>query len=132
VQQVIKQQVINIPFSGQQIGQGYNSQTGESVGTALDLDSVFEDTAADAQTGSTSFELVETQDSLLESLRVTASVDGRVGLFSGGAKMSFSEDHAVNSHSTYVAGRSFIQNAIRHGKGFRLNEIGACSGTVKT
>jgi hypothetical protein len=26
----------------------------------------------------------------------------------------------VNSSSTYVAGRSFIQNAIRHGKGFRL------------
>src|SRR5262249_31449937 len=116
------QEIKKIPFSGQLIGQGYNSDTGETVGTALEIDSVFEDSSTDAQTASTAFELVETQDSLLESLGVSASVDGRIGLFSGGAKMTFSESHAVNSHSTYIAGRSFIQNAIRHGKGFRLTQ----------
>jgi hypothetical protein len=114
------QQVIMIPFSGQLIGQGYNSETGESVGTALEVDSVFEDGVTDAQTGTTQFESVETQDSLKECLGISANVDVRVGLFAGGAKMSFSEQHSVNSSSSYVVGRSFIQNAIRHGKGFRL------------
>jgi hypothetical protein len=117
------QQIIKIPFSGQLIGQGYNSDTGESVGTALEVDSVFEDTSADAQSAATTFELVSTQDTLLESLGVSASVAGRVGLFSGGAKMSFTEEHSINSSSTYVAGLSFIQNAIRHGKGFRLTTM---------
>jgi hypothetical protein len=116
------QQIISIPFSGQLIGQGYNSETGESVGTALEADSVFEDSSTDAQTSSTQFESVETQDSLKESLGISASADVRIGLFAGGAKMSFAEDHAVNSSSSYVAGRSFIQNAIRHGKGFRLTQ----------
>jgi hypothetical protein len=114
------QQVIVIPFSGQLIGQGYNSETGENVGTALEVDSVFEDSSADAQLASTMFESVETQDSLKESLGISASADVRIGLFSGGAKMSFAEQHAVNSTSTYIAGRSFVQNAVRHGKGFRL------------
>ena len=71
---------------------------------------------------STQFELSQTQDSLLETLGVSVSADARVGLFAGGAKMSFSQQHSVNSSSTYIAGRSFVQNAIRHGRGFRLTE----------
>jgi hypothetical protein len=116
------QQIITVPFSGQLIGQGFNSETAENVGTALEVDSVFEDSSTDAQTSSSQFELVASQDSLLETLGVSASADGRIGMFSGGAKMSFSEEHAVNTFSSYVAGRSFIQNAIRHGKGFRLTD----------
>src|ERR1700722_16650424 len=100
------QQVITIPFSGQLIGQGYNTETGESVGTALEFDAAFEDTSTDAQTASTMFESVETQDSLKESLGISASMDVRVGLFAGSAKMNFAEGHSVNSSSSYVAGRS--------------------------
>src|SRR5262249_46672051 len=118
----VAQQVIKIPFSGQLIGQGYNSDTGESIGTPLVVGSVFEDTSTDAQSAQTSFELVSTQESRMENLGVSSEVDGRIGMFAGGAKMSFAEDHAVNSSSSYVAGRSFIQNAIRHGKGFRLTQ----------
>jgi hypothetical protein len=120
------QQVIVVPFFGQLIGQGYNSETGENVGTALQVESVFEDSSADAQIASTQFESVETQDSLKESLGISASADVRVGLFSGGAKMSFAEQHAVNSTSSYIAGRSFVQNAVRHGKGFRHGKQKFC------
>src|SRR3954454_12167115 len=116
------QQVITIPFCGQLIGQGYNSETGESVGTALEFDGVFEDPATDAQGAQTQFESVDTQDDLMASLGIAASTDVRIGLFSGGAKMSFCEQHAVNSSSSYVAGRSFVQNPLRHGKGFRLTK----------
>ncbi len=113
-------QVINIPFGDQLIGQGYNSNTGEAIGTALDVGMIKEDPTVDGGKAVTTFELVATQDSLLETLGISASVDLRIGLFSGGAKMSFAEDHAVNSFSTYVVGRSSIQNAVRHGIGFRL------------
>ena len=114
-------QVITLPFSGQLIGQGYNSQTGESIGTALDYDDVFEDSSADAQSTDYAFKFVADQDSLRDSLGISASADARIGLFSGGAKMKFTDENSVNSFSTFIAGRSFIQNALRHGRGFRLS-----------
>src|SRR4051794_32840730 len=94
---VMTEQISLIPFSGQLIGQGYNSETGENVGTPLSVESVFEDASTDAQTAGTSFEMVTTQDALKESLGISASADGRVGMFSGGAKMSFSEENSVNT-----------------------------------
>jgi hypothetical protein len=39
-------QVIVIPFDGQEIGQGYNSETRENVGTGLIVTDVSEDPAA--------------------------------------------------------------------------------------
>jgi hypothetical protein len=118
-------QVITLPFAGQLIGQGYNSQTSENVGTALDVDAVFEDSSTDAQSADYAFKFVADQDSLQESLGISASADARVGLFSGGAKMKFTNENSVNSFSTYIAGRSFIQNALRHGRGFRLTDAAA-------
>jgi hypothetical protein len=113
-------QVIVIPFDGQEIGQGFNSDTRESIGTGLIVDNVSEDPSADGQTVSTQFESIATQDDLMEALGMSTSVDARYALFSGGAKVSFAESHAVNSFSSYVAGRCQVQNAIRHGHGFHL------------
>lgn len=112
-------QIMLIPFDGQEIGQGYNSATRESLGTALSVDNIGEG-PVDGQTSATSFVMVTTQESLLESLGVSASADVRIGLFSGDAKMSFAESHSVNSFSSFVAGRSFITNAMKHGHGFKL------------
>jgi hypothetical protein len=36
-------QVIVVPFDGQEIGQGFNSETRESIGTGLVFDAVSED-----------------------------------------------------------------------------------------
>jgi hypothetical protein len=58
----------------------------------------------------------------MESLGISSSLDVRYGLFSGGAKFDFAESNAVNSFSSFIAGRSVVHNAIRHGHGFRLNE----------
>ena len=113
-------QVIVVPFDGQEIGQGFNSETRESIGTGLMFDAVSEDPAADGQNVSTQFESISTQDNLMEALGMSTSVDARYALFSGGAKVSFAESHAVNSFSSYIAGRCQVQNAIRHGHGFRL------------
>jgi hypothetical protein len=118
-------QVIVIPYDGQEIGQGYNSETRESVGTALNVASVAEDPAANGQQVTTLFQSVTSQESLMEALGISASVDIRYGLFSGGAKLDFAQQHAVNSFSSFIAGRCNVQNAIRHGQGFRLSDAAA-------
>ena len=114
-------QVIKIPFDDQQIGQGFNYDSRESVGIGLSVTSISED-IPDGQIVRTSFKSVATQESLMESLGVSASADVRYGLFSGGAKFDFAQSHAVNSYSSFIAGRCEVQNATRHGHGFRLTE----------
>jgi hypothetical protein len=115
-------QIVVIPFSGQEIGQGYNSETRESIGVGLTVASISEDPAANGQEVTTIFESVTSQESLMESLGISASLDVRYGLFSGGAKFDFAQNHAVNSLSSFIAGRCVVHNAIRHGHGFRLND----------
>lgn len=115
-------QTILIAFGGQEIGQGYNSETRESIGTGLTVASISEDPAANGQEVTTIFESVTSQESLMESLGISASTDVRYGLFSGGAKFDFAQNHAVNSFSSFIAGRCVVHNAIRHGHGFKLSE----------
>jgi len=113
-------QVIVIPYDGQEIGQGYNTETRESLGTGLIVANIAEDPAASGQQVTTIFESVTSQEGLMESLGISASADVRYGLFSGGAKFDFAQEHAVNSFSSFIAGRCNVQNAVRHGHGFSL------------
>jgi hypothetical protein len=61
-------QIKIIPFDGQEIGQGYNSETHENIGTALIVANISEDPVADGQEVTTIFESVTSQESLIESL----------------------------------------------------------------
>jgi hypothetical protein len=113
-------QIIRIPYDDQEIGRGYNSETRESVGAALSVANVSEDPAVDGEEVNTSFESVTSQEVLMEALAISASLDVRYGLFSGGAKFDFAECHAVNSFSSFIAGRCVVHNAVRHGHQFQL------------
>jgi hypothetical protein len=124
-------QILVVPFNGQEIGQGYNSETRESIGTALSISQVSEDAAADGQEVTTTFESVTSQENLMESLGISASADVRYGLFSGGAKFDFAQSHAVNSYSSFIAGRCVVHNAIRHGHDFRLTADAAALVTAE-
>jgi hypothetical protein len=115
-------QTIEIPFGGQEIGQGHNSQTRESIGTALTVANISEDKQADGQIVTTRFISVTTQQSLMESIGASVAIDSRYGLLSGDARVSFSESNSVNSFSSYIAGRCVVANAIRTGHDFRLND----------
>src|SRR6266478_3077273 len=108
-------QIIIVPFDGQEIGQGFNSETRESIGTGLTVASIGEDKAANGQEVTTTFESVTSQESLMKSLGISASLDVRYGLFSGGAKFDFAESNAVNSFSSFIAGRCVVHNALRRG-----------------
>ncbi len=115
-------QIIIIPFNDQEIGQGFNFESREAVGTGLSVANVSEDPNANGQIVRTSFNSVTTQESLMESLGVSVSADARYGLFSGGAKLDFAQSHAVNSYSSFIAGRCEVHNATRHGHGFHLTQ----------
>jgi hypothetical protein len=113
-------QVMTIPFDNQEIGQGYNSQTRENVGTALTFTGPSEDQVAPGQQATTTFEIVSDQESLVHSLNVSGDVSAHYMLFSADAKLAFSDDHAVNSYSSYIVGRSIAINAERRGHDFKL------------
>ena len=113
-------QTIVIPFNDQEIGQGFNFDSRENLGTGLTMTNISEDPNANGQIVRTSFSSVTTQDSLMESLGISVSLDARYGLYSGGAKMDFAQSHAVNSFSSFIVGRCEVHNATRHGHGPQL------------
>jgi hypothetical protein len=115
-------QIVRTPFDDHKIGQGFNRESRERVGTALTVSSIAEDPNVDGEVVRTSFKSVTTQEGLLEALGISASIDARYGLFSGDAKMSFAQSNAVNSFSSFVVGRCEVHNATRHGDGFSLTE----------
>src|SRR5664280_3389449 len=100
-------QVIVVPFDGQEIGQGFNSETRESIGTGLMFDAVSEDPAADGQNVSTQFESISTQDNLMEALGMSTSVDARYALFSG--CLLYTSDAADEEDSVDLGGRRIIK-----------------------
>ena len=106
-------QVITIPFNDQEIGQGFNFDSRENVGTGLAVGNISEDPVANGQIVRTAFTSVTTQESLLESLGVSVTADARYGLYSGGAKLDFAQSNAVNSYSSFIAGRCEVHNATR-------------------
>jgi hypothetical protein len=116
------QQRIVVPFDGHVIGEGFNSQTVTRVGTALDVAKVGEDPAASGQSASFKFQMLTSQASLEKSLNMGAELEGRYGLFSGGAKFSFAEENAVNFTSTYILASCVVRNALQFGSGFKPNE----------
>jgi hypothetical protein len=113
-------QTIVIPFNDQEIGQGFNFNSRENLGMGLSMANISEDPNANGQVVRTSFNSVTTQESLMESLGISVSLDARYGLYSGGAKMDFAQSHAVNSFSSFIVGRCEVHNATRHGHGPQL------------
>lgn len=116
-------QRIVVPFDGHTIGQGFNSDTGERVGTGLSVASVGADPVAPGQRAAFAFHMVTSQASFEKELNIGAEIDARYGLFSGGGTFGFAEKSAINSVSTYIVASCVVKNALRSGKGFTPNDI---------
>src|SRR5215208_2788065 len=117
----VRQRIV-VPFNGHVIGQGFNSDTAERVGTGLKPPTVGEDTQAGGQTGDFRFHMLTSQQSLEKSLNISAEIEARYALFSGGAKFDFAESSSLNTTSTYVMASCVIQNALRSGSRFTPTE----------
>jgi hypothetical protein len=115
-------QVRRILFNGEEIGMGFNSETGLAVGTALESFTVTADPVAIGGEAFSTVTIVDTHESLMDSLGLSFDAQGRYGFFSGGAKMDFAESSSFNSTSTFLVAKCVVRNALRRGRGFRVIE----------
>ena len=98
----VRQRIV-VPFTGEVIGQGFNSDTVERVGTGLIVGDMGEDPIAPGQTTVFKFQMLTSQASFEKSLNIGAELEARYGLFSGGAKFDFAESSAVATSSSVEA-----------------------------
>jgi hypothetical protein len=111
------EQVRRIAFDQQELGMGFNSDTGQVVGTALDFD---DPTPQGAQEASASASIVTTQEAVMASLNMSFEAAGRYALSSASLKAEFSRNTTYNSVSTFVVARMVVQNQIARGRNFRV------------
>ena len=110
-------QVRVLLFNSEDIGMGFNSDTGLAVGTALDFDAP---TREPGQEGEASADIVTTQDSLMESLNISADVQGHYAFSSASLKVNFSRNTSFNSVSSFVVAKMVVNNQITRGSNFRI------------
>jgi hypothetical protein len=118
-------QVRRLLFSGEEIGMGFNSESGLAAGTALEGFTVGDDAAAGGQEVSASITIVNSHEELMSRLGMAFDAQGRYGFFSASAKAEFSESSSYNSTSTFLVARCVVQNALKRGRGLRGAPIGA-------
>lgn len=109
-------------FNDEEIGMGFNSDTGLAVGTALEGFSIVENPAAPGAEVVASISIINTHEELQKSLGLSLEAHGRYGFFSGSAKAEFAETARYNSTSTFLVARVVVENPLRRGKGFQVTE----------
>jgi hypothetical protein len=113
-------QIRNILFNNEEIGMGFNSESGLAVGTALEGFSVQENPTAPGQQGGGTITIVNSHEELQRSLGMAFEAQGRYGIYSASLKAQFSEQTNFNSTSTFLLARAVISNSLRRGKNFRV------------
>jgi hypothetical protein len=111
--------IINIR-EGMRFGVGIDGLT-ESV-RAYAVDSDGETTRSGGQHVGSDVVMIETQESLMEQLNISAGASIHYGLASLDARMEFASSHAINSHTLYVLLKSTVTNAARYMQNPRLSE----------
>lgn len=114
-------QVRRIIFNDEEIGMGFNSQSGLAIGTALEGFSIQENPAATGQQVISSITIVNSHEELQESLGMGFEAQGRYGTFSASAKTRFSEKTNFNSTSTFLLAQVVVENPLKRGKGFKAS-----------
>jgi hypothetical protein len=113
-------QVRMIQFQKEEIGMGFNSESGLAVGTPLEAFTVQEDKAAPGQVVSSSVTIVTTHEELMSTMNMSFAAQGRYGFYSGSAKAEFSDSSNFNSTSTFVVARCVVENPLKRGRDFRV------------
>src|SRR5262245_34245087 len=115
-------QVRRILFNGEEIGMGFNSESGLAVGTALEGFTVDSDPVSPGGEVFATVTIVETHESLMDCMGLSFEAQGRYGFLSGGAKVNYAESSSFNSTSTFLVAKCVVRNALRRGRGFRVIE----------
>jgi hypothetical protein len=89
-------------------GMGVDSHTQEVKGKALKFKRV--ERQQGGQIKRASFEMIESQESLMQDLNISVGASIRYGLAEADARFDFSKQHAVNGYSQYIRLAAYIQN----------------------
>lgn len=114
-------QVRKLMFNDEQIGMGFNSDTGAAVGTALDFDPP---TRESGQEGPAAVTIVTTHEALMEALDMSAELKGHYAFSSADMKVDFTKKTQYNSISTFVVASFVLENQITRGTNFRITPGG--------
>ena len=110
-------QIQTLNYNGEDIGMGFNRDTGLAVGTALDFTLPVGELA---QESSGEVSIVTSHEDLMTKLHTSVEVGGRYYFLSGGGKVDYSNNTDYNTSSTFVLARSILQNTVQRGKEFIL------------
>jgi hypothetical protein len=115
-------QIKFVPFAVDEpeILMGFNSETGEFVGTCLEAGPVGENPVANGMTGGMTAQIINSHEQLTEALGVNVEAAGRYGMASGSAKFNYSQASTFNTTSTFVVAQCRYENAIRRARDFRV------------
>lgn len=116
------QQIRMLAFNGEEIGMGFNSNTGQAIGSALTGFEIAENPAATGAEVTSSISIISTHEELQETLGMSFDAQGRYGVLGASAKAKFSEQTNYNSMSTFVVARVVVRNPLRRGRNFRITE----------
>ncbi len=113
-------QIKRIEYNDEEIGMGFNSETGEVVGTALEGFSVTENPVAPGMEVHSSVTIINSHEELMNRLGMSFEGKGRYGFISASAKAQFSESTNFNSTSSFLVASCIVQNPFMRGKNFRV------------
>lgn len=113
-------QIRTLAFHDESIGMGFNSHTGQAVGTALQGFTVGVDPAASGQEVIAEITVVNSHEELMDKMSMSFSLQGRYEFFSGSTKASFSEQTNINSTSTFLLARCVVKNPLTRGQNFAV------------
>jgi hypothetical protein len=115
-------QVRRIIFNDEEIGMGFNSESGLAVGTPIEDFTVQPNPGASGQEVTASIMIVNSHEELMENLGMSFEAQGRYGFFSGSAKAKFSENSNFNSTSAFLVARCIVENPMRRGRNFKISQ----------
>lgn len=113
-------QIRMLAFHDEEIGMGFNSETGLAVGTCLQTSNIDSGSVTTGQLVVSSVVMINTHEQIMESIGFSFDAQGRYGFFSGGAKSDFSKTTNFNSTSSFLVARCIVSNPLKRGHDFAL------------
>ncbi|WP_336770913.1 PASTA domain-containing protein [Bacillus bombysepticus] len=107
-------------FNNEEIGMGFNSQSGIVVGTALDIGEITENKVTPGMQVQSEITIVNSHEELMDKLGMSFEAQGRYSAFSSSFKAEFSESSSYNSTSTFLIARCIVTNSFIRGRNFRV------------
>ncbi|OUB50101.1 PASTA domain-containing protein [Bacillus thuringiensis] len=107
-------------FNNEEIGMGFNSQSGIVVGTALDIGEITENKVTPGMQVHSEITIVNSHEELMDKLGMSFEAQGRYSAFSSSFKAEFSESSSYNTTSTFLIARCIVTNSFIRGRNFRV------------